>query len=87
MFSPWKHKKTTLKSRIIDEIFSPAMTAQSDQKQQKYKYHLSFFLVLGIYKFGPLTEASPQNYFRLHDLVWILMFFFNGEENSQGESK
>ena len=26
----------------IDEIFSPAMTGQIDQKQQKYKYHLSF---------------------------------------------
>ena len=28
----------------IDEIFSPAMTSISDQKQQKYKHHLSFFM-------------------------------------------
>ena len=64
-------KKLPLKAGYlskIDEIFSPAMTVQSDQKQQKYKYHMSF-LVLGIFKFGPLTEASPQNYFRLHGLA------------------
>ena len=83
-------KKLSLKAGYlskIDEIFSPAMTAQSNQKQQKYKYHLSFLCLEYIDRFGPLTEASPQNYFRLHDLAWILMVFFNGEENSQGESK